>query len=48
MTRQGRASVLRAFLARPRIYHHQITFEESQCQSRANLATELKELGEAG
>ena len=43
--RRGRASVLRAFLARPRIYHHQIMFEEGQGQALTNLATELKELG---
>lgn len=43
--RAGRASVLKKFLARPRIYTHQVTFEEGEARARANITTELQELG---
>jgi predicted metal-dependent HD superfamily phosphohydrolase len=46
--RKGRAAVLRAFLARPRIFLHQLTFEEGEAQARANMAAELGQLGEPG
>jgi predicted metal-dependent HD superfamily phosphohydrolase len=42
--REGRAAVLRAFLDRPRIYHHRITFEEGEARARQNLAGELASL----
>jgi predicted metal-dependent HD superfamily phosphohydrolase len=44
--RKGRAAVLRAFLARPRIYHNPIMFEAGEERARANLAGELKALSE--
>jgi predicted metal-dependent HD superfamily phosphohydrolase len=39
--RAGRASVLEVFLARPRIYWHELTFEEGEARARANLRAEL-------
>ena len=44
--RKGRVSVLKKFLARPRIFIHQIVFEEGEERARANMTAELKELGE--
>lgn len=46
--RMGRAAVLRKFLARQRIYHHPITFEEREEAARKNLAGELTLLSEPG
>jgi predicted metal-dependent HD superfamily phosphohydrolase len=46
--RKGRAAVLRAFLARPRIYNHRLMFEEGEGQARVNMAAELVDLGEPG
>jgi predicted metal-dependent HD superfamily phosphohydrolase len=46
--RAGRAAVLEQFLARPRIYHTQIMFEEGEARARANLKAELAFLGERG
>ncbi len=46
--RKGRAAVLRKFLARPRIFQHQIMFEEGEERARASLTAELQELGEPG
>jgi predicted metal-dependent HD superfamily phosphohydrolase len=46
--RQGRAAVLRRFLARPRIYSHQIIFEEGEERARNNIAAELKGIGDPG
>ncbi|WP_439625566.1 HD domain-containing protein [Gemmata sp.] len=43
--RTGRAAVLRRFLARPRIYHHDVLFEEGEARARENLTAELRELG---
>lgn len=43
--RSGRAAVLSKFLARPRIFHHQMMFEEGETRARANIVAELKELG---
>jgi predicted metal-dependent HD superfamily phosphohydrolase len=43
--RAGRATVLGRFLARPRIFTHQVLFEEGEGRARANLAAELRELG---
>jgi predicted metal-dependent HD superfamily phosphohydrolase len=43
--RTGRAAVLRAFLARPRIYRLPVMFEEGEQRARANLAGELEGLG---
>jgi predicted metal-dependent HD superfamily phosphohydrolase len=40
----GRAAVLKKFLARPRIFSHQIMFEAGEALARANIAAELKEL----
>lgn len=42
--RAGRTAVLEAFLARPRIYFHQIMYEEGEARARANLAGELQRL----
>jgi predicted metal-dependent HD superfamily phosphohydrolase len=42
--RAGRASVLKKFLARPRIFTHQIVFEEGEQRARSNLMAELKEI----
>jgi predicted metal-dependent HD superfamily phosphohydrolase len=42
--RRGRAIVLERFLARPRIYWHELTFEEGEERARANLRAELDEL----
>jgi len=44
--RAGRAAVLRAFLARPRIFLNQLTFEEGERRARENMAAELECLGE--
>jgi predicted metal-dependent HD superfamily phosphohydrolase len=44
--RKGRADVLGRFLARPRIFSHQITFEEGEAQARSNLQWELAALSE--
>jgi len=41
---KGRAAVLTKFLARPRLYHHLIAFEEGETRARANIAAELAEL----
>ena len=47
--RTGRAAVLKAFLARPRIFRLPVMFEEGEQRARANLAAELVELsGEPG
>jgi predicted metal-dependent HD superfamily phosphohydrolase len=43
--RAGRASVLKKFLARPRIYTHQVMFEEGEERARANITAEVTELG---
>lgn len=43
--RAGRASVLKKFLARPRIYTHRVVFEEGEERARANLQAELEDLG---
>lgn len=43
--RSGRAAVLSKFLARPRIFHHQMMFEEGETRARANVVAEWKELG---
>ena len=42
--RKGRAAVLERFLARPRIFWHELTFEEGEERARANLRAELDEL----
>ena len=42
--RAGRAGVLERFLARPRLYWHELTFEEGETRARANLRAELDEL----
>lgn len=42
--RIGRARVLEQFLARPRIYWHDLTFQEGESRARANMAAELREL----
>jgi predicted metal-dependent HD superfamily phosphohydrolase len=42
--RTGRAGVLKSFLSRPRIFIHQITFEEGEKQARFNIAAELARL----
>jgi predicted metal-dependent HD superfamily phosphohydrolase len=39
--RAGRTAVLEKFLARPRIYHTQIMFEEGDARARANLRAEI-------
>jgi predicted metal-dependent HD superfamily phosphohydrolase len=44
--RKGRAAVLAAFLARPRIYFHRIMFEEGEARARANLERERKALAD--
>jgi predicted metal-dependent HD superfamily phosphohydrolase len=46
--RMGRAAVLRKFLARPRIFHHPILFEEREAQARENLSGELTLLDAPG
>ncbi|MBA4063602.1 MAG: hypothetical protein C0501_07795 [Isosphaera sp.] len=43
--RAGRRAVLERFLARPRLFAHQVVFEEGEARAKANLAAELKELG---
>jgi predicted metal-dependent HD superfamily phosphohydrolase len=43
--RAGRAAVLRAFLARPRIFRLPVMFEEGEHRARANLGAELADLG---
>jgi predicted metal-dependent HD superfamily phosphohydrolase len=40
--RSGRIAVLRRFLARSRIYHHEITFNEREEQARRNLLGEIR------
>ena len=45
--RAGRAGVLERFLARPRLYWHELTFEEGEARARANLRAELDELRKA-
>ena len=45
--RTGRAAVLERFLARPRIYWHELTFEEGEERARVNLRAELEELRSA-
>jgi predicted metal-dependent HD superfamily phosphohydrolase len=42
--RAGRAAVLRQFLARPRIYHHDVLFEEGEPRARENMTAELRDL----
>ena len=42
--RSGRAAVLKKFLARPRIFSHQIMFEAGEALARTNIVAELKEL----
>jgi predicted metal-dependent HD superfamily phosphohydrolase len=42
--RRGRAAVLQAFLARPRIFHHTLTFEVGEERARSNLKVELDSL----
>jgi predicted metal-dependent HD superfamily phosphohydrolase len=42
--RKGRASVLSKFLARPRIFSHQIMFEEGETRARKNITEELETL----
>lgn len=39
--RKGRAAVLEAFLARPRIYLNDLLFQESEERARANMTAEL-------
>lgn len=40
----GRTAVLKQFLARPRIYYHQLTFQQYEERARLNLTTELQQL----
>jgi predicted metal-dependent HD superfamily phosphohydrolase len=42
--RKGRSRVLEQFLARPRIYWHDLTFQELDGPARANIRAELAEL----
>ncbi|MCE9564336.1 MAG: hypothetical protein K8U57_20050 [Planctomycetes bacterium] len=42
--RAGRAGVLKKFLARPRIFLHQVLVDEGEERARANLSAELLEL----
>ena len=42
--RTGRASVLEAFLARPRIYHTDVMFTEAEAAARRNLRAEIDRL----
>jgi predicted metal-dependent HD superfamily phosphohydrolase len=42
--RKGRAAVLSKFLARPRLFSHQIMFEEGENQARKNMTEELETL----
>jgi predicted metal-dependent HD superfamily phosphohydrolase len=42
--RAGRAAVLERFLARPRVYHAQLLFEEGDARARANMRAELAQL----
>ena len=42
--RRGRSAVLRAFLARPKIFHHAVTHEERETRARRNLEGELESL----
>ena len=46
--RKGRSAVLRALLARPRIYFHRVTFEEEEVRARQNMTAELARLGDPG
>ena len=42
----ARAAVLESFLARPRIFRHELLFQEGEEQARTNLRGELQALGE--
>lgn len=42
--RKGRAAVLNKFLARPRIFSHQLMFEEGETRARKNMMDELASL----
>jgi predicted metal-dependent HD superfamily phosphohydrolase len=44
-SRRGRAAVLKAFLARPRLFHHAVTHAEGDEGARRNLVRELESLG---
>ena len=44
----ARAAVLERFLARPRIYWHDVMFQEGEGRARANLRAELAELRAGG
>jgi predicted metal-dependent HD superfamily phosphohydrolase len=46
--RKGRAAVLEAFLARPRIYCNDLLFQENEPRARANLRAELDRLRSRG
>jgi predicted metal-dependent HD superfamily phosphohydrolase len=41
---KGRAAVLQKFLARPRIFHHDVLFRECEPRARANIRAELAAL----
>jgi len=45
--RTGRAGVLKKFLARSRIFLHQVMVDEGEERARTNLTAELRELGGA-
>ncbi len=42
--RRGRSAVLRAFLARPRIFYHAVTQNEDEARARRNMEGELDSL----
>ena len=42
--RTGRAAVLEAFLARPRLYWNELIYQEGEARARANMRAELAEL----
>ena len=44
--RKGRTAVLSSFLARPRLFSHQLLFEEGETQARANMNAELAQLSQ--
>ena len=46
--RAGRAAVLEQFLARPRIYHAQMMYDEGEQRARENLRAELAALRSGG
>jgi predicted metal-dependent HD superfamily phosphohydrolase len=46
--RAGRAAVLERFLARPRVYHTALMYDEGEQRARANLRAELASLGARG